>query len=195
MYVSSFIHFFNAFVLGMAFSRGLWYCLGQKGTVRARWNVSALLFTCTCVGIHPGRVEPASPTALTTSRTEALQARRSCASSLDTFTQSFLHRAWPKTRGPEIGSRSALIVVAHVFSWPPARLRHVRGDVGRRRSLISSPSGRSPLCLAEERSQVFLGRCWCFVDVPPIMFHGKLAHLGLCFRYRCIYWFRSSSQG
>ncbi len=97
-------------------------------------------YTCTCVGIHPGRVGPASPTALTTSRTEALQARRSCASSLDIFTQSFLHRAWPKARGPEIGSRSALIVVAHVFSWPPARLRHVRGGVGRRRSLISSPS-------------------------------------------------------
>ncbi len=48
------------------------------------------LLTCTCVDIHPGRVEPASPIALTTSRTEALQARRSRASSLDTFTQSFL---------------------------------------------------------------------------------------------------------
>ncbi len=93
-----------------------------------------------------GRVEPASPTALTTSRTEALQARRSCASSLDNFTQSFLHRAWPKTRGPEIGSRSALIVVAHVFSWPPARLRHVQGGVGRRMFLISSPSGRLAAC-------------------------------------------------
>ncbi len=81
------------------------------------------LLTCTCVGIHPGRVEPASPTALTTSRTEALQARRSCASALDTFTQSFLHRAWPKTRGPEIGSRSALIVVAHVFSSSAPRAR------------------------------------------------------------------------
>ncbi len=77
--------------------------------------------------IHPGRVEPASPIALTTSRTEALQARRSCASSLGR---------------PEIGSRSALAVVTHVFSWPPARLRHVRGGVGKRRSLISSPSGR-----------------------------------------------------
>ncbi len=100
------------------------------------------LLTCSCVGIHPGRVEPASPTTLTTSRTEALQTRRSCASSLDTFTQSFLRRAWPKTCGPQIGSRSALIVVAHVFTWPPARLRHVRGGVERRRSLISSPSGR-----------------------------------------------------
>ncbi len=105
-------------------------------------NVKRYFCTCTCVGIHPGRVEPASAIALTTSRTEAFQARRSCASPLDTFTQSFLHRAWPKTRGPEIGSRSALVVVAHVFSWPPVRLRHVRGGVGRRRSLISSPSGR-----------------------------------------------------
>ncbi len=74
------------------------------------------------------------------SRTEALQARRSCVSSLDTFTQYFLHRAWPKTRGLESCTRSALTAVAHVFSWPPARLRHVRGGVGRRRSLISSPS-------------------------------------------------------
>ncbi len=54
-----------------------------------------------------------SPKALTTSLAEALQARRPCASSLDTFTQSFLYRAWPKTRGPWIDSRSALIVVAH----------------------------------------------------------------------------------
>ncbi len=98
-----------------------------------------LACTCTCVAIHPERVEPASPIALTMCRTEALQARRFCSSSLDTFTQSFLHRAWPKTRGPERGSMLALIVVAHVFSWPPAFLRHVRGGVGRRRSLISSP--------------------------------------------------------
>ncbi len=71
---------------------------------------------------------------------------RSCASSQDTFTQSILHRAWPKARGPEIGSRSALIVVDHVFSWLPARLRHVRGGVGRRMSLIRSPSGRLAAC-------------------------------------------------
>ncbi len=107
------------------------------------------LLTCACVSIHLGRVEPASLIALTTSRMEALQARRSCASSLDTFTQSFLHRAWPKTRGPESGSRSA-----HVFSWRPARLRHVRGSVGRRRSLISSPSGRLVAC-PNQRSLLF----------------------------------------
>ncbi len=35
----------------------------------------------------------ALPIKLTTSRTETLQARRSCASSLETFIQSFLHRA------------------------------------------------------------------------------------------------------
>ncbi len=104
------------------------------------------LLTCTCVGIHPRRVEPASPVALTTSRAEALRARRSCASSLDTFIQSLLHRAWPKSRGPEIGCRSALIVVAHVLSWPPTRLRHVRGGVGRKRTMISSPSGRLATC-------------------------------------------------
>ncbi len=70
------------------------------------------LLTCTCVGIHPGRVEPASPIVLTTSRTEVFQARRSCASSLDTFTQSFLHCAWPKTRGVESGSSWSVLIVA-----------------------------------------------------------------------------------
>ncbi len=51
---------------------------------------SQYLLTHTCVGIPPGQVEPTSPIELTTSRTKALQARRSCASSLETFTQSFL---------------------------------------------------------------------------------------------------------
>ncbi len=116
-------------------------CANLPDVAEDLWYIENLL-TCTCVGIHSGRVEPASPIELTTSRVEALQARRSCVSSRKIFTQSFLHRVWPKTHGPEIGSRSALIVVAHVFSWPPARLRNVRGGVGRRRSLISSQSGR-----------------------------------------------------
>ncbi len=46
---------------------------------------------------------------------ETPQARRSCANSQDTFTQSFLHRAWPKTRGPQMGSWSALSAIAYVF--------------------------------------------------------------------------------
>ncbi len=58
------------------------------------------------------------------------------------FTQSFLHLAWPETCGPKSGSRSALIVGAHAFSWPPVHLRYVRSGVGRSRSLISSPSRR-----------------------------------------------------
>ncbi len=91
---------------------------GRPCPAKDRISQEEHLLTYTCVGIHPGRVEPASPIAMTTSRTEAHQARRSCASSLDTFTQSFFHRAWPKTRGPEIGSRSALIVVAHVSRAP-----------------------------------------------------------------------------
>ncbi len=125
---------------------GVWSTPARNLTSFSHCSKAFYLLTCTCVGIHPGRVESASPTALTTPRTEALHARRSCASSLDSFTQSFLHRAWPKTRGPEIGSRSALIVVAHVFSWPPVCLRHVRGGVGIRRSLIRSTSGRLAAC-------------------------------------------------
>ncbi len=69
------------------------------------------LLACACVGIHPGRVEPASPIVLTASRTGVLQARRSCTISLNTSTQTFLHRAWPKARGPEVGFTPALIVV------------------------------------------------------------------------------------
>ncbi len=57
------------------------------------------------------------------------------------FPQPFLHRVWPKARGPARGSRSALIVVAHAFSWLPVRLGNMRGGVVRSRSLISSPSG------------------------------------------------------
>ncbi len=135
-----------------------------------------LTFTCACVGVHPGRVEPASPTALTTSRTEALQARRSCASSLGTFTQSFLYRAWPETRGPKIGSRSALIVVVHVISWPPSRLRHVRGGVGRRRSLISSPRD---VLRHVQTSGAFFARA-----VPVTQFHGCTQSLRLSRRMR-----------
>ncbi len=82
----------------------------HPGRSEGRFRMKPYLLTCTCVGVYPGRVEPASPIALTTSRTEAFQARRSSASSLGIFNQSFLHRAWPKTRGPEIGSRSALVV-------------------------------------------------------------------------------------
>ncbi len=121
------------------------------------------LSTFTCVGIHPGRVEPTSPIELITSRTEALQARRFCASSLETFTQSFLHRVWLKTRGPKRGSRSALTVVSHVFSWP------FLAGVGRSRSLISSLSGR----LANQTEPSLHELCWytCKAEAAT-HFHG-----------------------
>ncbi len=41
----------------------------------------------------------------------------------------YFHPALSPSCGPERGSRSALIVVAHVFSWPQVGLRHVRGGV------------------------------------------------------------------
>ncbi len=65
------------------------------------------------------RVEPASLIELTMSRTEAPLTRRSYASSLEAFTQSFLHLAWPNTRGPERGSRFALVVVALYRRYEP----------------------------------------------------------------------------
>ncbi len=54
-----------------------------------------------------------------------------------------------KTRGPEIGSRSNLMVVAHVFSWPPARLRHVRRPHQRPGGFARSSTqhGESPSCV------------------------------------------------
>ncbi len=124
-------------------------------------SINIAILTCACFGIHKGRVEPASLIQLTISRTEALQARQSCASSLETFTQSFLDHAWPTTRGPQSCFRSPSIVVAHVFSWPPACLRLVRGSV-RRRSLIGMTKAAEPSlyeqcqypCKAEAATQV-----------------------------------------
>ncbi len=126
-----------------------------------------------------GWVEPASPIALTTPRTEALQARRSCANSLYTFTQSCLHRAWPKTRSPEIGSRSALIVVTHVFSWTPAHLRHVRGGVGRRSSLINSPSGRLGACPNQQSLLCTSSGLSWYLSRSPFLPEGFSTH-GCC---------------
>ncbi len=73
-------------------------------------------FICACGGIHPGRVEPAIPIELITSWKEAPQARRSCATSFENFTQSFLHHAQPKTHGSGRDYRSSLNVIDHIFS-------------------------------------------------------------------------------
>ncbi len=76
-----------------------------------------ILIHCTYGSIHPGRVELASPTELTTSLIEAPNARQPCGSSLRTFTQSFLHRVQLKTRLSERGFMPSLSVVAHAFNW------------------------------------------------------------------------------
>ncbi len=46
-----------------------------------------------CGNIFPGRVEPESPMELAVSLIEAARARRSCARSLEIYTQSFLNHA------------------------------------------------------------------------------------------------------
>ncbi len=105
---------------------------------------------------------------------ELFTSRRSCASSLETFNQSFLHPAWPKTRR---GSRPALIVDAHAFSWPPAHLRHVRGGVGRRRFLISSPSGRLAAWPNEQ--------CWYTCKAEAAAAVPRMAHSLCALRVEC----------
>ncbi len=61
----------------------------------------------------------------------------SSTSSFEFLTQSFLHRAKLKIRGSERSTRSSLIAVVHVVSWPPACLHH--DGVGKQIFLISSP--------------------------------------------------------
>ncbi len=41
--------------------------------------------------------------------------------------------------------------MVHVFRWSPARFRYERGGAGKRRSLISSPSGRALLAINIEK--------------------------------------------
>ncbi len=89
----------------------------------------------TCDGIHQGRIESASPIELTTSRTEALQAPTALCELTRDFHLIISQSCIAKdSRSEEVllGPTSPLIV--HVFSWPPVRLRHVRGGWGRSRS-------------------------------------------------------------
>ncbi len=55
-------------------------------------------------------------------------------------------------------------MVAHAFSWPPVRLRHVRGGVGRIRSFTSSPSD---LLQHNQTSGAFFARA-----VPVYLYDG-----------------------
>ena len=84
------------------------------------------LLTCTCIGFHPGRVEPASFRASTGSRTIAAHVRRSGARSHEMASQSLFHCRRPTTWGP----RSSLNVLAHFFSNPPTRFRQLQKEEG-----------------------------------------------------------------
>ncbi len=61
----------------------------HAGADNVAYHTYPLVLNYTFAGIHPGRIEPAAPIELTASRINAFQARRSCASSQETFTQSF----------------------------------------------------------------------------------------------------------
>ncbi len=89
--------------------------------------------TATVIVLEPGRAESVLLMEFTTSRVKAPQARRTCASSIEIFTQ-------PKTSSPKRGSMSSLSMSVRIFGWPPVRLRHEQGVVGKMISLISSPS-------------------------------------------------------
>ncbi len=63
--------------------------LNRRKIEHFRWQDQCLLvLSWTCIGIHFGWIEPASPIELTVSRKEVLHARRSCARSLKTSTKS-----------------------------------------------------------------------------------------------------------
>ncbi len=89
----------------------------------------------TVIVLEPGWAESVLSMEFTTSRVKAPQARRTCASSTEIFTQ-------PKTSSPDKGSRSSFCIVARVFSWPPIRLRHEQGVGDKRMFLNSSPPER-----------------------------------------------------
>ena len=105
-----------------------------------------IVITCTCIGFHPGGVEPASSRASTASRTIAAHVRWSWARSHEMSSQSRFHRRRPTTWGPDSVARSSLIVLAHVFSCPPTRFRQLGREGGRNTSRMSSPSGRRSVC-------------------------------------------------
>ncbi len=99
-------------VRASAFSNDLF----KRGPVNTSW-------TCRCVCVQPKRIKSAPPTALTTSRTEALQVQWCCVSSLETFTHPFLHRAWQKPHGPE---RATFAYATCEALWPEVPLERIR---------------------------------------------------------------------
>ena len=98
------------------------------------------LLVITCISFHPGRVELASSWASTASRTITAHVRQSWARSHEIASQSQFHRRRPTTWAPDSVARSSLIVLAHIFSYPPTRFRQLGREVGRSTSQMSSLS-------------------------------------------------------
>ena len=132
-------------------------------------NKTEYFLTCTCIGFHPGRVEPASSQTSTASRTIAAHVRGSWARSHKMASQSWFHHQRPTTCGPDTAARSSLIVLAHVFSCLPARFHQLGREVGRSTSWMSSPS--AVFCLSRLNNDAV----WSFTCV--LTYDGCLIEL------------------
>ncbi len=132
------------------------------------------------------------PLELTSPRTEAFRARRSCARPLENFIQTFLHRAQPKIRDPERGSKPVLNVVALLWTSSVGILvRWMR----RRSSTVAMQSLRltcfSDAVITKYRKHLFISDSYwprhlavdhdrahyCLVDSPPVIFTRGCLHL------------------
>ncbi len=96
------------------------------------------VLTCTCVGIHLGRVELASSVELATSLTPGSTGLYELTRDVHPVLSPSGVAANPRSGE---GLSSVLIVVAYVFNWPPVHLCHVRGSVGRSRPKLHSCRG------------------------------------------------------
>ncbi len=117
--ISVYCHLFQNFDLNILERKyGLHLELNCSKKKHFSWQEQCLLVITCNIGIHPGPVEPASPIELTTGRTDALQAERSYASSLETFSKWGL--AWSyllvASAGPQFACAAYDVVLEEVGS-------------------------------------------------------------------------------
>ena len=108
----------------------------------------------TCIGFHPGWVEPASSRVSTASRTIAPHVCWSWARSHKMASQLRFHHRRPTIWGFDSAARSSLIVLAYVFSCSPTCFCQLGREVGRSTLQVSSPSGHRSACPNHRR------QCW-----------------------------------
>ena len=156
VFFSDMILFMNStFLLALVFASllfSVWFWLGVSGfsvfsisvtILGVCWYVSLSIYllVLTCIGFHPGRVEPASSRASTAPRTIVAHVRRSWARSHEMASKSQFHRRRPTTWEPDSADSSSFNMLAHVFSCPLTRFHHFGREVERSTSRMSSPSG------------------------------------------------------